>query len=117
MRQTTDKGKPALCPIIARAGAFFKTGKAQTMNKENMNTPENYNEDDCRALMLQAFDRAVSEDLNDDTKAEALTLARLYIGVPDMPESSPLFGLMSGFLMGVKAGMDIAAAIDSTATV
>ncbi len=86
------------------------------MNKENMNTPENYNEDECRAFMLQAFDRAVSEDMNDETKAEALTLARLYIGVPDMPESSPLFGLMSGFLMGVKAGMNIAAAIDGATT-
>lgn len=86
------------------------------MNKENMNTPENYNEDECRAVMLQAFDRAVSEGMNDETRAEALTLARLYIGVPDMPESSPLFGLMSGFLIGVKAGVNIAAAIDGVTT-
>ena len=86
------------------------------MNKENMNTPENFNEDESRAIILQAFDRAVREDMNDDTRAEALTLARLYTGAPDMPESSPLFGLMSGFLMGVKAGMNIAAAIDSATT-
>ena len=87
------------------------------MNKENMNTtPETFDNDEYRGFILQAFDHATDEMLNDETKAEALQLARLYIGNPDMPESSPMFSLMSGFLMGVSEGMRIAAAIDANAT-
>ncbi len=112
MRQTTDKGKPALCVIIAAAGAFFKKGKGAAMKKNTENATEN----SIRNIMLGAFDHAVSETLDDETKAEALQLARLYIGNPDMPESSPMFSLMSGFLMGVSEGMRIAAAIDANAT-
>ena len=71
--------------------------------------------DEMRGFMLQAFDHAIDEMLNDETKAEALQLARLYVGNPDMTESSPLFGLMSGFLMGVSEGMRIADTMNAAA--
>lgn len=111
MRQTTDKGKPALCVIIAAAGAFFKKGKGAAMKKNTENTTEN----SIRNIMLGAFDHAVSETLNEDTKAEALQLTRLYFG-EESTEDGHGFKLMTGFLMGVSEGMRIAAAIDATAT-
>lgn len=86
------------------------------MNKENMNTtPETFDNDEYRGFILQAFDHAADEMLNDETKAEALQLARLYIGNPDMTERSPLFGLMSGFLMGLSEGMRIADTLNAAA--
>ena len=75
-----------------------------------------YSDDnETRGFMLQAFDHATNEMMNDETKAEALQLARLYVGNPDMTESSPLFALMSGFLMGMYEGMRIADTLNAAA--
>lgn len=68
-----------------------------------------------RGFILQAFDHAADEMLNDETKAEALQLARLYVGNPDMPESSPMFSLMSGFIIGMSEGMRIADTLNAAA--
>lgn len=93
---------PALCPIIARAGAFFKKGKVQTMKEKEMDS-----------FIIQALDNAI-ENLNDKTKAEALRLARAYFG-ESTTERSPSFTFVSGFLIGMGEGMKIADIIDAAA--
>ena len=72
-------------------------------------------EDGYRELILQAFDHATNTTMNEDTKAEALQLARLYLGLPNMPASSPMLGIMTGFLMGMSEGMRIAETLDKIA--
>ena len=106
---------PALCLIIAGAGAFFKKGKAQTMNKENMNTtPETFDIDEYRGFILQAFDHATDEMMNDETKAEAHELVKAYFG-HDCGDSSPMLLFMSGFIIGMSKGMRIAETLNAAA--
>ena len=151
---------PALCPIIARAGAFFKKGKAHIMryyehldvyvtdlkpaevsyNLEtgkatiiaateadvekgiaelearsiDLGAAEPDEADEYRGFMLQAFDHATDELLNDETKAEAHRLTKMYYGF-SVDDSDPLFAIMCGFIIGMSEGMRIADTLNAAA--
>lgn len=68
-----------------------------------------------RGIFLQAFERATETQLNNDTKAEALHLARLYAGDQKLAENSPLTAMFTFFLLGIGEGMKLADAIDHAA--
>lgn len=71
------------------------------------------NEAAIDGMVLAAFDRHAA-DLNEETKVKALQLTRAYFGEKSDTTGAG-FTLMSGFLMGLSAGMEIAAAIEAAA--
>lgn len=71
--------------------------------------------DEYRGFILQAFDHATDEMLNDETKAEARELVKLYFNADNPADSSPAMCLMSGFLMGISEGMRIADVMNAAA--
>lgn len=85
----------------AEARAMLQAEPADDMSEE-------------RAFILSAFDYAMDNHLNDDTKAEAHELIKLYFGA-DCTDKSPMFSLMSGFIIGMTEGMRIAACLDKAA--
>lgn len=67
--------------------------------------------DEYRNYILQVYERAIDELLNDEqlnekTKTEAHRLIKQYYGF-DVENSNPLYTYMVGFLMGIYEGMDI----------
>lgn len=71
--------------------------------------------DEYRGFILQAFDHATGEMLNDETKAEARQLVKMYFGADNHADASPAMCLMSGFLLGISEGMRIADTLNAAA--
>lgn len=71
--------------------------------------------DEYRGFILQAFDHASDEMMNDDTKAEARQLVKMYFGADNPADASPAMCIMTGFLMGVSEGMRIADVMNEAA--
>ena len=70
--------------------------------------------DEARGFMLQAFEYAMENSMNDETKAEAKALCTMFFG-KECSDSSPAFALMSGFIMGMGEGMRVAETLDRIA--
>ena len=82
----------------------------KTIENMNMNEVVITNEE-ADAILLQAFDHAISTIANEGTKAAAFRLAKSYFG-EDTAENSIAGTLMNGFYMGVHEGMRIMAALN-----
>ncbi len=86
------------------------------MKEKTFTTPTHAETDDGMTdFMLQAFDHACNKDMNQELKDEALRLVRLYIGNPDADEHNPLFGMVSGFMLGMNEGMNVADTLNGIA--
>lgn len=72
-------------------------------------------DDEYRGFILQAFDHAAGEMMNDETKAEARRLVKAYFGADNPADASPAMCLMTGFLMGMNEGMKIADVFNAAA--
>lgn len=86
------------------------------MKEKTFTTPTHAETDDGMTdFMLQAFDHACDKDMNQELKDEALRLVRLYINNPDADEHNPLFGMVSGFMLGMNEGMNVADTLNGIA--
>ena len=82
---------------------------------ETMLTPTT-DDEEMRTFILQAFDYAIENNLNADTRNEALYLTRLYLNNSTVSNATPLFGTIIGFMLGIEEGMRIADVLNNKKT-
>ena len=83
--------------------------------KEKPFTPtHDVTDDEMDDFMLTAFNNAV-DGMNQELKEDALRLVRLYINNPNADERNPLFGMVSGFMLGMNEGMNVADVLNDAA--
>ena len=81
------------------------------MKNENLDTTDDR---ENKEFLVSVFARAVEKELDDETREYAADLARAYVGA-DVPPKSPLYMMMTGFILGMNEGMRVSSAAYSAA--
>ena len=107
-------------PTAAELNEFIEayqnaTPEAQAEARAMLQAEQPDDVDEYRGFILQAFDHATDEMLNEETKTEARELVKIYFGAESPADASPAMFIMSGFLMGLHEGMRIADTFNAAA--